>query len=108
MSLTAAHHAFASVSQDGVNKALQAFFTARPHYLNYGSPPFVTANSVSETVMAPIPFPGTPGIPWAVDFTHPGRRPRPGRCASAAAAVDRPGPARAADDGRADHRVPDG
>lgn len=71
MSLTAAHHAFASVSQDGVNQALLAFFTARPHYLNYGSPPFVTANSISETVMAPIPFPGTPGIPWAVDFTIP-------------------------------------
>jgi hypothetical protein len=71
MSLTAAHHAFASVSQDGVNKALQAFFSARPHYLNYGSPPFVTASSVTETLMAPIPFPGTPGIPWAVDFSAP-------------------------------------
>lgn len=72
MSLTQAHHAFAAVSQEGLNEALAAFFSARPHYLHYGSPPFVVASSVTTTLIGPIPFPNTPGgISWAVDFSVP-------------------------------------
>ena len=36
MSLTGTHHAFASIDEQGTNRALQAFFGARPHYLHYG------------------------------------------------------------------------
>jgi hypothetical protein len=72
MSLTQAHHAFAAISQEGLNEALAAFFSARPHYLHYGSPPFVVASSVTTTLIDPIPFPNTPGgISWAVDFSVP-------------------------------------
>lgn len=71
MSLTGTHHAFASIDERGTNRALHDFFTARPRYLHFGSPPFVTATSVSATVMAPIPFPGSSGIAWAVDLTVP-------------------------------------
>ena len=72
MSLTGTHHVFASVSQDGINTFLQAIFTARPHYLNYGSTFFVPANTASATNMSPIQFPGVPGgIQWAISFSIP-------------------------------------
>jgi hypothetical protein len=72
MSLTGTHHAFASIDERGTNRALQAFFGARPHYLHYGSPPFVTASSTSVTQVPTIAFPGTPGgIPYAIDLTVP-------------------------------------
>ena len=72
MSLTGAYHIFAGLDQQGTNKALQAFFGARPHYLHYGSVPFVAASSVSVTQVPPIAFPGVPGgIPYAIDLTVP-------------------------------------
>lgn len=72
MSLTQTHHVFAGVAQSGINTFLKALFTARPHYLNYGSPVFVPANTVSATTMAPIQFPGVPGgIQYAVAFSIP-------------------------------------
>jgi hypothetical protein len=72
MSLTGAYHIFAGLDQQGTNKALQAFFSARPHYLHYGSVPFVSASSVSVTQVPPIAFPGVPGgIPYAIDLTVP-------------------------------------
>jgi len=72
MSLTGTHHALASIDEHGVNAALHAFFTARPHYLHYGSPPFVTASSTTETQISPIAFPGVGGgISYAIDLTIP-------------------------------------
>jgi hypothetical protein len=73
MSLTGTYHAFASIDERGTNRALEAFFQARPHYLHYGSPPFVTSgNSVTETELSPIAFPGIAGgIPYAVDLSIP-------------------------------------
>lgn len=71
MSLTGADHLFAGLHENGANDLLRAFFTARPHYLHYGSQPFVTATTVNETLMAPIPFPGTGGIGWLVQFSIP-------------------------------------
>ena len=72
MSLTGAFHVFADIDEQGTNKALQAFFGARPHYLHYGSAPFVAASSVSVTQVSTIAFPGIPGgIPYAIDLTVP-------------------------------------
>jgi hypothetical protein len=72
MSLTGTHHAFASIDEQGTNRALQAFFGARPHYLHYGSVPFVTASSTTVTQVPTIAFPGVPGgIPYAIDLTVP-------------------------------------
>ena len=71
MSLTGADHLFAGLHENGANDLLRAFFTARPHYLHYGSPPFVTATTVNETLIGPIPFPGTGGIGWLVQFSIP-------------------------------------
>lgn len=72
MSLTGAYHAFASVDQQGTNRALHAFFAARPHLLHYGSTPFVTASSTTVTQVPPIAFPGTAGgIPYAIDLAVP-------------------------------------
>ncbi len=72
MSLTGAYHVDASIDQQGTNRALQAFFGARPHYLHYGSAPFVAASSVSVTQVPAIAFPGVPGgIPYAIDLTVP-------------------------------------
>ena len=72
MSLTGAFHAFADIDQQGTNRALQAFFGARPHYLHYGSVPFVSASTVNVTQVPTIAFPGVPGgIPYAIDLTVP-------------------------------------
>jgi hypothetical protein len=72
MSLTQGFHVFAGVAQSGINTFLRALFTARPHYLNYGSSTFVPANTVNATNMPPIPFPGIPGgIQYAVSFSIP-------------------------------------
>jgi hypothetical protein len=72
MSFTGTHHVFVSVDQDGVNDLVEAFFQARPHFLHYGSIPFVSASSVTQTQIAPIPFPMIPGgIAWRVDFKLP-------------------------------------
>ena len=72
MSLTQTHHVFAGVEESGINTFLKALFTTRPHYLNYGSPSFVPANTVNATTMQSIPFPGVPGgIQYAVSFSIP-------------------------------------
>jgi hypothetical protein len=72
MSLTGAFHVFAGLGENGTNRALQAFFGARPHYLHYGSVPFVAASSVSVTQVSPIAFPGIPGgVPYAIDLAVP-------------------------------------
>jgi hypothetical protein len=72
MSLTQSHHVFAGVAESGINTFLKALFTARPHYLNYGSPSFVSSNTVNATTMSAIPFPGVPGgIQYAVSFSIP-------------------------------------
>jgi hypothetical protein len=72
MSLTQTHHVFAGVAQSGINTFLKALFTTRPHYLNYGSPTFVPANTVNATTMSAIQFPGVPGgIQYAVSFSIP-------------------------------------
>jgi hypothetical protein len=61
MSLTQAFHVFAGVSENGINTFLQALFTRRPHYLNYGSPSLVATSTINATSMAAISFPGIPG-----------------------------------------------
>ncbi|HYA00398.1 MAG TPA: hypothetical protein VEK76_08620 [Candidatus Binatia bacterium] len=72
MSFTQTHHAFVAVDEDGVNDFVTAFFTARPRYLHYGSPPFVAATGITQTEMGAIPFPFIPGgIAWRVDFGLP-------------------------------------
>lgn len=72
MSLTETEQVFAAVSEDAVNDLMTAIFTARPRYLNYGSPLFVPATTVSVTQVPAIPFPGVPGgVQYAVLFTIP-------------------------------------
>jgi hypothetical protein len=72
MSLTQGQTLFASVHEGGLADILNAFFTARPRYLNFGSPAFVPATTVSATSVAAIPFPGAPGgIEFAIGFTIP-------------------------------------
>lgn len=71
MSLTETADVFASAHEDALNDLITAVCNARPHLLRYGSPGFVPASSVQETQMAPIPFPGTPGIEWHLSFSTP-------------------------------------
>src|SRR5438105_4353730 len=72
MSLTLNHHVFAGVEESGINTFLKALFTARPHYLNYGSSSFVPTSTVNATNMSPILFPGVPGgVQYAVSFSIP-------------------------------------
>ncbi len=72
MSLTGAHHAFAGVSEDGVNKIAHAFFGARPRYLHYGTTPFVGTTTITETQVSTIAFPGIPGgISYMVELSIP-------------------------------------
>jgi hypothetical protein len=72
MSLTEAEHVFAGMHEDAANDFLNAFFTTRPRYLNYGSPFFVPMMTVDATQIGAIPFPGIPtGIQWAISFEIP-------------------------------------
>jgi hypothetical protein len=72
VSLTQAHHVFASVSEGGINTFLKALCTARGHYINYGSSSFVPTTTAAATNMGPIPFPGVPGgIQWAISLSIP-------------------------------------
>lgn len=72
MSLTQTHHVFAGLEESGINTFLKALFTARPHYLNYGSSAFVPVSTTNATNMATIAFPGVPGgIQYAVSFSIP-------------------------------------
>ena len=60
MSLTGVHHAFASLHEEGLRVAIEAFRAARPWYFSYatsmlgGGPPPATA-----TLMDPIAIPGS-------------------------------------------------
>lgn len=56
MSLTQAEHIFGGVHETGINDLLQAFFTARPRHLRYGTPMFVAATTVAGTSMPAINF----------------------------------------------------
>lgn len=71
MSLTEADTVYGAIREEALNDLMTAVFTTRPHYLNYGSPPFVNADSAAATRIEPLPFPGSGGIPWAVSFAIP-------------------------------------
>ena len=72
MSLTETEHVFAGVHEDGINDFLQAFFSARPRHLNYGTAFFVPTTTASATNIPTIPFPGIPGgIHYAISFSIP-------------------------------------
>ena len=71
MSLTETSEVFVAVEESALNDLITAVCTARPHLLHYGSPAFVPASSTSATQMAPIPFPGSPGLQWSVQLTIP-------------------------------------
>lgn len=59
MSFTQAEHLFAGVHELGLNDLFKAFFTARPRYLKYGSPLFVTATTAMGTSVPAVVFNGT-------------------------------------------------
>lgn len=72
MSLTQAEHVFAGVHENGINDFLTALFTARRHYLNYGTSSFVPMTTAAATNISPISFPGVPGgIEYAIAFAIP-------------------------------------
>jgi hypothetical protein len=71
MSLTETSEVFVAVEESALNDLIVAVCTTRPHLLHYGSPAFVPASSVSATQMAPIPFPGSPGLQWSVELSIP-------------------------------------
>jgi len=71
MSLTETSEVFVAVEESALNDLITAVCTTRPHLLHYGSPAFVPASSTSATQMAPIPFPGSPGLQWSVELTIP-------------------------------------
>jgi hypothetical protein len=71
MSLTEASEVFVAVEESALNDLITAVCATRPHLLHYGSPAFVPASSVSATQMAPIPFPGSPGLQWSVELMTP-------------------------------------
>ncbi|MDQ1423742.1 MAG: hypothetical protein QOD72_1240 [Acidimicrobiaceae bacterium] len=71
MSLTETSEVFVAVEESALNDLITAVCSARPHLLNYGSPAFVPASSTSATQMAPIPFPGSPGLQWSVELAIP-------------------------------------
>ena len=72
MSLTQANHVFAGVQEHAINTFLQAFLTARPHYINYGTSNFVPVTTTAATNVPSINFPGIPGgIQYMVNFSIP-------------------------------------
>jgi hypothetical protein len=71
MSLTETSEVFVAVEESALNDLVTAVCATRPHLLHYGSPAFVPASSASATQMAPIPFPGSPGLQWSVELTIP-------------------------------------
>jgi hypothetical protein len=71
MSLTETREVFVAVEESALNDLITAVCQTRPHLLHYGSPAFVPAPSTSATQMAPIPFPGSPGLQWSVELSIP-------------------------------------
>jgi hypothetical protein len=72
VSFTEVEQIFAGVNESGLNDFLTAFFSARPHYLNYGSVPFVPATTATVTQVDTISFPGVSGgIPYIISFSIP-------------------------------------
>lgn len=72
MSLTEVQTVFASIHETAINDVLTAFCTARPRYLNYGSPAFTPVTTAAETRMDAIAFPGVAGgIQWRLRLGIP-------------------------------------
>lgn len=72
MSLTQAQTVFGSVHELGINDLFKEFFTARPRYLNYGTPAFVPVTTVNATAISAVSFPGVPGgIQFSIQFSIP-------------------------------------
>lgn len=71
MSLTETSEVFVAAEESALNDLITAVCATRPHLLHYGSPAFVPASSTSATQMAPIPFPGSPGLQWSVELSIP-------------------------------------
>jgi hypothetical protein len=71
MSLTESSEVFVAIEESALNDLITAVCTTRPHLLHYGSPAFVPASSTAATQMAPIPFPGSPGLQWSVELSIP-------------------------------------
>ena len=72
MSFTQVEHLFAGVDELGINDLLQAFFTARPRHLIYGTPALVPVTTVAATSIPALAFPGIPGgIQFAFVFSIP-------------------------------------
>lgn len=72
MSFTKGENVFAGVNERGINSLLTAFFTARPHYLNYGTPHFAPTTTVNVTSIPPVSIPGIlSGIEFAISFQIP-------------------------------------
>lgn len=68
MSFTLSSGAYAGVHEDAVNDFITAFFQARPRYLKWGSPAFVSATSASATQIPAIPV---FGIDYMVELRRP-------------------------------------
>lgn len=56
MSLTQAENIFGGFDEAGINDLLRAFFTARPRYLNYGTPRFVPVTTIRATSVPAVSF----------------------------------------------------
>jgi hypothetical protein len=54
VSLTGVDHVFVGVHENGINHLLQALFTARPRYINFGSTFFVPLSTTNATHLDPI------------------------------------------------------
>ncbi len=72
MSLTETHDVLVSAHEDGLNDLMQAFFTARPRHLLYGTSAFIPSTTVTATNVPAISFPGIPGgIHYAIALGIP-------------------------------------
>ena len=71
MSLTQASGVYASAHETALNDVVVAITSTRPHLLSYGSPAFTPSDTVNDTQMPAIGFPGTGGIEWHVRFDTP-------------------------------------
>ena len=92
MSFTQAEHLFAGVHELGINDLLLAFFRARPHHLNYGTPIFVPATTVAATSIPSLTFPGIPGgVQFFISFSIPTVDINPDNSGGTAAIIPGPG-----------------
>jgi hypothetical protein len=71
MSLTNGHDFYASLAQTGVQKFMDALFTARPHYFSFASVG-MGGSSPDVTTVSPIPVPGdVSSIDYSLLLTEP-------------------------------------